>query len=301
VGVTQVTGQTMTQLSNALQVQIKDPHGNPVSGTNVTYTIAQQPAGSTGAELTAASVASDTSGIASNWFKPGSKIGTSYITASVSGLVGSPITFQCTITPSALDRFVLHLAQTTTDTGNSWGGVTLMAYDAYNNLKTDYRGSVWFTATDPLAIMPWTQESRYGFVTADNGSHVFENFVFLTAGSGTITVTDGTISATSVQITVTDNIASDGTIQVVSFTMPGDAYSIFALARPSVGLERPPQMIYQSSSGIQLDLQTSSMANNTYLGIGRLSGASPVGGKVHVIGVKAGTLNYITGEDVVAK
>ncbi|MCJ7635210.1 hypothetical protein MUP77_22825, partial [Candidatus Bathyarchaeota archaeon] len=82
------------------------------------------------------------------------------------------------------------------------------AYDGYGNIKTDYVGSVYFNSTDAHPILPFTLGSRYTFTSGasqDNGVHTFAGtgFTLKTTPSQTITVTDGSMYATSNPITVT--------------------------------------------------------------------------------------------------
>ena len=86
--------------------------------------------------------------------------------------------------------------------GSSFGSVTITAYDAYGNMKTDYTGSVYFTSSDSAATLPYTSSSKFLFVSGDNGSHTFSGFTLKTTPSQTITVTDGSVSKQSASITV---------------------------------------------------------------------------------------------------
>lgn len=113
------------------------------------------------------------------------------------------------VTPAALASYSITGYPTTTITGEDFASqnVVVSAYDAYNNLKSDYAGSVYFTSTDNAATVPYTSGSQYTFTTGsgnDNGTHTFagSGFTLSTIGSATITVTNGTISATSSSITI---------------------------------------------------------------------------------------------------
>ncbi len=64
--------------------------------------------------------------------------------------------------------------------------VTVTAVDDYANTTAGYRGRVAFTSTDPLAILP----RDYTFTAGDAGTHAFAGFLFRTAGTQLITVTD---------------------------------------------------------------------------------------------------------------
>jgi hypothetical protein len=64
------------------------------------------------------------------------------------------------------------------------------AHDAYNNLATNYTGTVHFASSDPSAVLP----ADYTFTAGDQGVHPFSATLW-TAGYQTITATDTTNSA----------------------------------------------------------------------------------------------------------
>src|SRR5262249_52930175 len=69
-------------------VSVKDAAGMPVSGFIVTFAVTQG-----GGTLSASSVATDASGLASATLTLGRLAGTNLVSASAMGLAGSPITF----------------------------------------------------------------------------------------------------------------------------------------------------------------------------------------------------------------
>jgi hypothetical protein len=72
------------------------------------------------------------------------------------------------------------------------GSVTVTTKDGFGNIVPSYRGTVRFTSSDTVAILP----SNYAFVLGDNGIHTFTNGVTLkTAGDRSITATDTTTGA----------------------------------------------------------------------------------------------------------
>jgi hypothetical protein len=88
--------------------------------------------------------------------------------------------------------------------------LTVTVYDSSNNVMTGYTGQVYFTSSDFAAVLPFTSASPYTFTSGtgmDNGIHIFSGFTLKTAGTQTITVTDGTRSATA-SITVNPAAAS---------------------------------------------------------------------------------------------
>ncbi len=82
-------------------------------------------------------------------------------------------------------------------------------------MATSFKGTIYFTSTDPKATLPYTSQSEYTFTTGskgDKGVHTFSGFILATAGSQTITVTSGSISAATSVITV--NPATPISIQI---------------------------------------------------------------------------------------
>jgi hypothetical protein len=135
------------------------------------------------------------------------KSGTWMISVSATGVTGD--SKPLTVNPSTLASFTISDYPSSTTAGQNFGSndVTVTAYDAYGNVKTDYTGQVYFTSTDQQAVLPCTSGSRYTFTTGaggDNGVHAFAGtgFTLNTLGSHTISVTDGTVSLTSFPITV---------------------------------------------------------------------------------------------------
>ena len=68
--------------------------------------------------------------------------------------------------------------------------LTVTARDASNNVATGYRGTVHFTSTDPLAVLP----ANYIFTAADNGVHVF-SLTLKTYGTRSVTAADTVTSS----------------------------------------------------------------------------------------------------------
>jgi len=133
--------------------------------------------------------------------------GTPTITAAESPSQGwTDATQQETVNPGSLASFTMSGYPVSVTAGQNFGGnnVIVTAKDAYGNVKTDYTGQVYFASTDLQAVLPYTSGSKYTFVGGDNGVHTFAGtgFTLKTTGSQFITVTDGTISATSSSITV---------------------------------------------------------------------------------------------------
>ena len=132
--------------------------------------------------------------------------------------------------------------------GQSFSGVTVTAHNSNGNVDTNYNGKVYFTSTDSKATLPYTSQCLYAFKAGskgDQGVHTFSGFIFATAGSQSITITSGSISATtsaitvssgapiSIQIAPTTSTVTAGSKQAYSATATdfyGNSWSVTALA-----------------------------------------------------------------------
>jgi len=130
-----------------------------------------------------------------------------------------------TINPGALNTFTLIGIPSSVQAGESFSsGVTVRAYDADGNVKTDYTGIVSWSSTDGSpypAALPTDDGSGW-----NNGQKTFSgsSFILYNTLSQTITVTDNTnpsISEESGSITVTPAF-------LASFTLSGVPSSIQA-------------------------------------------------------------------------
>lgn len=82
-------GETNAQLADPLQARVTNQGGDPVAGTSVTWS-------ATGANVSAATVASNNAGISQVNVTLGSTAGPITIVAASDGLTGSPLTFNAT-------------------------------------------------------------------------------------------------------------------------------------------------------------------------------------------------------------
>jgi hypothetical protein len=102
-----------------------------------------------------------------------------------------------TVTPAAVSQFRITAPATVTAlTPNT---ITVTALDAYGNQVTNYTGTIHFTSSDVLALLP----ADYTFTAADNGQHTFSGVVLWQTGTQTVTATDtqtGTVGSTMVQV-----------------------------------------------------------------------------------------------------
>lgn len=84
-----------TTLPTPLSVRVSDAHGNPVAGVNVSWTVLTG-----GGAVSAASSPSDANGIGATQLTLGPKTGPQTVSASATGLTGSPVTFTAAATPN---------------------------------------------------------------------------------------------------------------------------------------------------------------------------------------------------------
>ena len=100
-------------------------------------------------------------------------------------------TISLTVTPAPASTLVANGFPVTTTAGNS-ESFTVTAKDPYGNVATGYTGTIHFTSSDPLAVLP----ADYTFTSSDHGVHTF-NVALETAGLQSITDTDTTSSSLS--------------------------------------------------------------------------------------------------------
>jgi alpha-tubulin suppressor-like RCC1 family protein len=130
---------------------------------------------------------------------------TASITGSQSGL---------TVTPGSATQLTV-----TGVAGGAAGAslsATVKALDAYGNTATGYTGTVRFTSTDGVAVLP----ANYPFVAGDAGLRTFTNgLTFKTAGTQSVTATDtvtGSITGSQTNIVVTAAAATTLTVSGVT-------------------------------------------------------------------------------------
>jgi hypothetical protein len=123
------------------------------------------------------------------------------------GSVGTAFVESDTITvlPGVLGRFDMAGYPDTITAGQTFADpVTVTVLDIFGNLMTNFGDSVYFTSSDPQAVLPYTASSKYRFTPADSGSHSFpgSGFSLRTAGPQNIAVTNDEISESSDNIVV---------------------------------------------------------------------------------------------------
>ncbi len=109
--------------------------------------------------------------------------------------------------------------------GTILGPITVTAYDSYGNVMTGYNASISFGSSDQYATLPFTYSNPFAFTTYYNGTRVFTNaFEFFTSGTQTITVSDGTYTVESAEITVYPNTLDHFIISSPKSTTAGTSF-----------------------------------------------------------------------------
>lgn len=106
---------------------------------------------------------------------------------------------------------------------------SVTALDASNHPVAGYAGTLHFTSTDPLAVLP----ADYTFTAADSGTHTFSAITLNVAGSQIITVTDATnpaLSGTSAPVTVSAGASTHLAVSAPASATAGTPFSVTVTA-----------------------------------------------------------------------
>jgi len=197
-------GTTIAGQGINFTVRIKNSYSNTMTNSDRTITVAlaSNPAGGALAgTLTATSV----NGVASFTLPYIQKTGVYTITVSASGLT-SATSSSFTIIPAALSYFTVDNVTTPHEAGQ-FTSPRVTAYDIYNNIKTNYTGTVSFS-TNNVSVNPakaTVLPANYTFASSDNGVKTFANQMNLKQyGTGYyVRVNDGTAQGEQTNIQVT--------------------------------------------------------------------------------------------------
>ncbi|NDF15567.1 hypothetical protein EB061_09645 [bacterium] len=156
----------------------------------------------------------------------GQKAGAVSIGATISGAAVST-NATLNVTPGDASQILLTNVPTSATAGTPFN-FTVTARDASNNVATGYTRTVNFTSTDALATLPAAS-------SLINGVGNF-TMTLNTSGSRTLTVGDGTLSATSNAITVNPSGATQLVLSSVpATTLAGNSFSVTVTAKDSGG------------------------------------------------------------------
>jgi len=160
--------------SNTFMITAKDTVGNTVTGyTGTVHFTITDPAGAVSADMTLV----NGTGTFHATFKTA---GTQTVTATDTVIASVKGTTTIVITPGATSKFVLTAPASIAAGAAFYSQIT--AQDKYGNVTKGYTGTVHFTSTDPLAVLPAN-------VTLTNGTRQV-SIKLKTHGSKTVTATD---------------------------------------------------------------------------------------------------------------
>jgi CSLREA domain-containing protein len=108
--------------------------------------------------------------------------------------------------------------------------ITLNAFTATGTPAGSYTGTVHFTSSDPLAVLP----ADYTFLAADGGTHVF-SITLETSGSETVSVVDTGNAALEATQSVNDSPAAASALVIMSGSdqtaAPSTAFAVLLVAK----------------------------------------------------------------------
>jgi hypothetical protein len=137
------------------------------------------------------------------------------------------------VAPGALGRFNIARYPDIIVAGDSFPqGISVSVFDLFGNLKTNYSGEIYFTAsTDPQALLPYTLLFPFQFLIEYQGSYTFdeitEAFSLRTAGQQHVSVTDGNLEAISDAINVSPNSIANFGLSAPDTVVAGQAFAVF--------------------------------------------------------------------------
>ncbi|MFZ5917183.1 MAG: invasin domain 3-containing protein [Chloroflexota bacterium] len=230
VTLTIASPQISVQEILSISARVTDDHGHPVAdGTAVTFTTSLD----LGSGGFAPEVAYTVGGIATASLTS-TRTGSGTLVATTADGISDTTTI--TFTPGALSAFELGGFPTTIAAGEPFSGIVVTAYDVYGNVKTDYSGSIYFTSTDPQAVLPFTAGSTYQFSPDDAGQHLFaESLELRTTGVQRISITDGALTRTGDDITVTHGDLAQFTLAAPTSGVAGQAFTLTLTVRDAFG------------------------------------------------------------------
>ena len=143
-------------------------------------------------------------------------------------------TANVTVSPASSIQMVFSTVVSTS--AGSPFDATLTAKDTYNNVITDFAGTIYFSSSDSHATLP----ANYAYLPGDNGAHTFTNgFTLETSGSQGVTVAGVGVNSSSVTITVNPSYTTTLTMSLPSPVTAGIATSATITAKDQYGNTTP--------------------------------------------------------------
>ncbi len=215
------TGSVNALLADSIVLRTLAIDSIPVAGVIVSFAVA------TGnGSLATLSDTSDANGAVSTRWTLGGALGAQTITATATGLTGSPLTITATGIAGTPTRLDIVTQPSTVTAGTAMApAVVVQARDAFGNAAPAFTGAVTIAVAGALAPALGGTATR----TAVNGVATFNDLSITAAGSYTLVVSSGTlISDTTTSIRITPAAAA-----VLDFvSQPSDAVAGEALVPP---------------------------------------------------------------------
>ena len=196
-----------TTVGTTPSVIVKDVHGNPKAGVAVTFAVA-----SGGGSITGTNPAiTNTSGVAAiGTWKLGTATGTNTLTASATGLTGSPITFTATGTAGAATQIAISAGNSQSATVSTALAVdpAVLISDAFNNPVSG--ASVTFAVASGGGSVTGSPAT-----SGTNGIATITAWTLgATAGANTLTATKTGLTGSPITFTATGVAASTNTLAI---------------------------------------------------------------------------------------
>ncbi len=192
------TATVKTAVAVAPSVTIKDANNNPLVGATVTFAIA-----SGGGSVTGGTAATNASGVATigSWIL-GSTAGINRLTASSSGVIGSPLTFTATGTPDVPQTMTLSAGNGQTATAGTSVPTppSVLVKDQFNNPVSGV--AVTFTVASGGGSLTGGSATTNASGIATVGSWLLGN----TAGANSLTATSAAVAGVTITFTATGTV-----------------------------------------------------------------------------------------------
>ena len=140
---------------------------------------------------------------------------------------GDAAQFTVPVAPAALKTFNV-TGLPSPDTAGTVESIVVTALDAYGNTASGYLGTVAFTSSDPLAVLP----ANYTFTAADAGMHTFNVTLNTTGSSRSVIATDqatGDKGSEAVQVTPAPEVFGGFTVTEYPVSTTAGVFNQFLL------------------------------------------------------------------------
>jgi len=201
-------------VSTKPSVKVTDANGNAVSGVSVTFAVA-----SGGGSITGATASTGSDGIATvGSFTLGTTAGTNTLTATASGLTGSPLTFTATGIPGA--AAALALAAGSSETADER---VLLSVQPEVQLQDKYGNNVSLAGALVHVQLVTAPEGLRGLMdvaSTGTGRAIFTNLVVFATGTQTLRFSSSGLTSVTASVTVRPYVGTSTVVIRVVGTDP---------------------------------------------------------------------------------